>query len=167
MQLGHLALALEHHLLEQLLDAADVRRLQILHALGALGDCRGVGLLLILRLLHREKLVLVLLARGGDGLLVDEAVVEVLDVLEVREHVRAVLGLLAERVAHEVDRLQVLEWAEVHHALEVGEQVVADGEQLQLRERAQAGELGDAVGEEREIRQVRQRVEKVRGDQRI
>ena len=71
--------------------------------------------------------------------------------LEVREDVGAVLALLAEGVAHEVDRLQLRERPQVHDAVQVAHEVVAEAEQLQLGERVHAADVRDAVAEEREV----------------
>ena len=85
----------------------------------ALVECDALGLLLgririgllLLPLLHVQKLVLVLLLGLRNGLLVHLSVVEVAHELEVRKHVAAVLVLLAKRIADQRDRLKMIEFA--------------------------------------------------------
>ena len=158
-QLRHLAVALDHQIVEELVHPLEGRRRVQRHPLRLLLRLLLLLLLAGLRLLHVEQRVLVLLLGLRHRLLVDQPVVEVLNVLEVRQHVPTVLVLLAERVAHEVDGLQLAELAEVHDVVQLRDEVVAHGEDLQLLELVEALQLRDAVGEEREGGEVGQGVE--------
>ena len=62
----------------------------------------------------------------------------------------------------EVECIQLLEVSQRQHCGRGGQQIFPDGKALQLSQRVQALHLCDTIGEESQVRQLRQRLQRVK-----
>mmetsp|Transcript_21555 Transcript_21555/g.32534 ORF Transcript_21555/g.32534 Transcript_21555/m.32534 type:complete len:418 (+) Transcript_21555:213-1466(+) len=140
---------LGEHLVEQRLGGVQVGRLQGLALRPGAGRAAVLLRAQLLRLHQLHHLVRVVLAGGQPLGLLHQGVVQVLEVRQEGEHGVLVLLVPAERVALQADQVQTGEAAQLLHAVQGRQQVVAKRQALQLFAIFQSFNLRNFIVEQR------------------
>mmetsp|Transcript_13985 Transcript_13985/g.34154 ORF Transcript_13985/g.34154 Transcript_13985/m.34154 type:complete len:445 (-) Transcript_13985:271-1605(-) len=162
-EVGELALlwVLLQHVLHQRVDALKIRLLELVQPLSLLFMLLVFLLLPPLLLQNFKELLLIVLTRLLHFVGVHKAVIHIHDVSQVCYDAHVVLWVaLCARVSRHVEHLEAPEWAQiVDGSRSISDEVVANGQAVEVGQRVEVFELLDAIVEQAEVCQLDQRLE--------